>query len=60
VLKWGGITFAIGMALMVFEIVVAARKKGGIVYADKQRIWGIFWISCAMAGLVAGLIWMSN
>ncbi|OGA96071.1 MAG: hypothetical protein A3G27_05135 [Betaproteobacteria bacterium RIFCSPLOWO2_12_FULL_66_14] len=59
-LKWGGITFAVGLALVIIETVMASRKKGGITPTDRQRIWGIFWVSCVMAGLVAGLIWMSD
>ena len=59
-LKWAGITFGIGMVLVVIEIWFASRKKGGITATDRQRIVGIFWIACVMAGLVAGLIWMAG
>jgi hypothetical protein len=57
--KWAGITFAIGMLLVVIEIWHASRKKGGITPTDKQRIMGIFWISCVITGLVAFLIWIA-
>jgi hypothetical protein len=57
--KWGGITFAIGIALVILETVMAARKKGGIQPADRQRILGIFWFALFAAGLVVFLIWLS-
>jgi hypothetical protein len=60
VLKWAGITFAVGIALIVVEIWYASRKKDGITHTDKQRIVGIFWITCIMSGLVAGLIWLAG
>jgi hypothetical protein len=60
VLKWAGITFAVGMALVIIEIWFATRKKGGMTPTDRQRIVGIFWIACIMAGLVAGLIWLAE
>jgi hypothetical protein len=59
-LKWAGITFAVGIVLVIIEIVSASRKKGGINPTDKQRIWGIFWITCAMTALVYGLLWLSD
>jgi hypothetical protein len=59
-LKWGGITLAVGLALVIVEAVVASRKKGGITFTDKQRIRGILWVSCVLAGLVAGLVWLSE
>lgn len=57
--KWGGITFAIGIALVILETVMAARKKGGIQHADRQRILGIFWFALFAAGLVTFLIWLA-
>jgi hypothetical protein len=57
--KWGGIIFAIGIALVILETVMAARKKGGIQPHDKQRILGIFWFALFAAGLVVFLIWLA-
>jgi hypothetical protein len=59
VLKWGAITFGVGIALVILEIYVASRKKGGIEPQDRQRIWGIFWLAICMSGLVMFLIWAS-
>ena len=58
-LKWAGITFAVGMALVVIEGWFASRKKDGMTPTDKQRVMGIFWITCLMTALVAGLIWIA-
>ncbi len=57
--KWGGITFAIGIALVILETVMAARKKGGIQPSDRQRILGIFWFVLFASGLVVFLIWLA-
>jgi hypothetical protein len=59
-LKWAAITFGIGMLLLFFEYRMAGKKKEGITWTDKQRMIGIFWISVAMAALVAALIWMAG
>ena len=59
-LKWAAITFGIGMLLLFFEYRMAGKKKEGITWTDKQRMVGIFWISVAMAALVAALIWMAG
>jgi cytochrome bd-type quinol oxidase subunit 1 len=58
--KWASITFGLGMLLIVFEWSMAKKKKEGITWTDKQRMLGIFWISVALAFLVAGLIWMAE
>jgi hypothetical protein len=58
-LKWAAITFGIGMLIIFFEYRMASKKKEGITWTDKQRMIGIFWISVAMAALVAALIWMA-
>ena len=58
--KWGGITFGVGVALIILDIYMASKKKGGITPTDKQRIWGILWVTCVMTALVAGLIWMAD
>jgi hypothetical protein len=59
-LKWAAITFGIGMLILFFEYRMASKKKEGITWTDKQRMIGIFWISVAMAALVAALIWMAG
>jgi len=59
-LKWAAITFGIGMLIIFFEYRIAGKKKEGITWTDKQRMIGIFWISVAMAALVAALIWMAG
>jgi hypothetical protein len=57
VLKWGAITFGIGIALVILEIVFARRKKGGIQPHDRRRIMDIFWLAIVMSALVMSLIW---
>jgi hypothetical protein len=59
VLKWGAITFGVGVALVLLEIYVASKKKQGIEKADWKRIWGIVWITFFVTGLVVSLIWLS-
>jgi len=55
----GAITFGIGMALVILEIVMASRKKEGVTVTDRKRIVGMFWVIVVLTGLVMGLIWMS-
>ena len=59
-LKWAGITFGIGMLIILFEYHMAKKKKEGITWTDRQRMIGIFWLSVGMAALVAALIWMAG
>jgi uncharacterized membrane protein YozB (DUF420 family) len=59
VLKWGAITFGIGVALVLLEIYVASKKKGGIESQDWKRIKGLIWLTFFVTGLVVGLIWLS-
>ncbi len=58
-LKWGAITFGIGIALVILEIYVASKKKEGIQPPDWKRIKGLIWITLFVTGLVMGLIWLS-
>jgi hypothetical protein len=58
-LKWAGIVFGAGMLLILFEWLMARQKKGGVTWTDRQRMFQIFWISCGLAALTAGLIWLS-
>lgn len=55
-IKWGAITFGIGISIMVLDIIMARKKKGGFQPSDRQRILGILWISIFASGLVMGLI----
>ena len=59
-IKWAAVTFGIGMLVILAEWNMARKKKEGITWTDKQRMIGIFWISAALAGLVAGLIYLSE
>jgi hypothetical protein len=59
-IKWAAVTFGIGMLVIFAEWNMARKKKDGVTWTDKQRMIGIFWISVALAGLVAGLIYLSD
>ncbi len=58
--KWGGITFGIGIVLIIADLVMASKKKEGVTPTDRKRITGLFWLTCIMTALVAGLIWMAE
>jgi hypothetical protein len=58
--KWAAVTFGIGMLIIFFEWNMARKKKEGVTWTDKKRMTGIFWISVALAALVAALIWMAD
>jgi hypothetical protein len=58
--KWAAVTFGIGMLIILAEWNMARKKKEGVTWTDKKRITGIFWVSVALAGLVAGLIWIAE
>ena len=58
-LKWGSITFGIGIALVILEIYVASKKKGGIEASDWKRIRGLIGLAFFATGLVVSLIWLS-
>jgi hypothetical protein len=57
--KWAGITFGVGIVLLILDVYMSSKKKGGIQSYDKRRMLGIFWLSLFAAGLVAVLIWMA-
>ena len=59
-IKWAAVTFGIGMLIIFAEWNMARKKKEGVTWTDKRRMVGIFWISVALAALVAGLIYMSD
>ena len=58
-LQWGAITFGIGVALVILEIYVASKKKGGVQAPDWKRIRGLMWLTFFVTGLVVGLIWLA-
>lgn len=58
-IKWGLITFGIGIAIIILEIIVARRKKEGFTRTDRERVMGIFGVTLFATALVAGLIWMT-
>jgi arginine exporter protein ArgO len=55
--KWMGVVFLVGLALMYFEYRVATKKKEGFTAIDRQRILGIFWLTCFFSLLVGGVMW---
>ena len=50
--KWGLITFGAGMLLIIIEIMMARKKKGGMTATDKKSILGLFWVVLVATGLV--------
>jgi len=60
VYKWMGITFGIGMLLLVVEVHFAKKKKEGFTPADRQRCFGIFWLSLFLSALVGFVIWAAE
>ena len=56
---WGAIAFGIGTALVILEIYVAAKKKGGIEAQDWKRIRGLIWLTICATGGVMALIWLA-
>ena len=61
-LMWNaaGITFALGMALILWEWMIARKKKDGVTFTDRQRMFGMFRITIALAVLVGWIAWMSE
>lgn len=59
-IKWGLIAFGAGMLLIVIEIMMARKKKGGITATDKKSMVGLFWISVMVSGLVMFVVAMSD
>lgn len=58
-IRWGIITFAAGIVLIIIEIMVARKKKEGFTRVDMQRVQGLFGITVFLTALVMGLIWMA-
>jgi hypothetical protein len=59
-MKWAGIVFGIGMLIILLEYHMAKKKKGGVTWTDKKRMIGLFWVSVALAALVAGFVWIAE
>jgi len=60
IVKWMGIVFLIGIALMYLEYRFAKKKKEGYTPIDRQRIVGIFWLTCFFSLLVGGVVWFAG
>jgi len=60
VYKWMGIVVAAGIALMVIEYRFATKKKEGFTPADRQRIFGLLWLTVFFSLLVGGTIWATS
>ena len=60
IVKWMGVVFLIGIALMFIEYRFAKKKKEGYTRIDRQRIIGIFWLTCFFSLLVGGVVWFSG
>jgi len=60
IVKWMGIVFLIGIALMYVEYRFAKKKKEGYTPIDRQRIVGIFWLTCFFSLLVGGVVWFAG
>lgn len=56
-IKWGAITFGIGIVLAIAEIFIARRKKEGFLPSDRQRVTGIIGIFTFLTALVMFLVW---
>ena len=57
--KWGGIIFVVGIVLIIIDINMSKKKKEGITAADKQRFWGVFWLTVFLSVGVMALIWLA-
>ena len=59
-LFWGGVTFGVGMLLVVIEYFVMKKKKEGITPTDRKQLVGLFWSSVVMSAIVMALVWMAE
>lgn len=50
--KYALITFGIGCLIVIMEWNMARKKKGGMTWADKQRMRGIIGVAAGVAALV--------
>ncbi|HKO87939.1 MAG TPA: hypothetical protein VJU83_05395 [Burkholderiales bacterium] len=51
--NYAGIVLGIGALLILFEWNIARKKKGGLTWTDKQRIFGIVKITLILTALAA-------
>jgi len=58
--KWALVAFVVGIVLVIWDISISRKKKEGFTAGDKQRIWGIFWLTCFISVGVAVLIWIGE
>ncbi len=56
-IKWGAITFGVGIVLAIAEVIFARRKKEGFLPSDRQRVTGIIGIFIFLTALVMFLVW---
>jgi hypothetical protein len=54
------ITLALGIALIVFEWLIARRKKEGVTSTDKQRMFGMLRITVVLAAVAGWVVWMAD
>ena len=58
--KWMGIVFGAGMALILLEYYMAKKKKEGFTPTDKNRVKGMFWLAIFASLLVGSLVWVAD
>lgn len=58
-LQWAGGVFVGGMLLILIEWNMARKKKEGITWTDKQRMLGLFWVTCGLSAFAGALVWMT-
>lgn len=54
--QWAGGVFLGGMFLILIEWSMARKKKEGVTWTDKQRMFGLFWVTCGLSALAAFLV----
>ena len=59
-IQYGLATFAVGIALIIVEYIMAGKKKGGVSATDKKSMIGLFWLSIGAACLVMFLVSSMN
>jgi hypothetical protein len=58
-LQWAGGVFLAGMVLILIEWSIARKKKEGVTFTDRQRMSGLFWVTCGLSALAGALVWMA-
>ena len=59
-LKWAAVTVGVGLLIILAEWNMAGKRKGGVTPTDRRRMFGIFWVSIALAAFVAGMIYVAD